>query len=428
MYKVLVIAYYFPPMGLSGVQRTLKFTKYMSKYNWKPTVLTTGKTGYYAHDLTLLKEAEDAGIEIIRTEAFDINSLLSNFSTIKMPRELFRKFLSLLSKTFFIPDNKVSWSKKAYLKGKEILSIEKFDVIFVSIPPFSQFLTAIKLKSEFNIPVIVDYRDLWFGNHFAFYPTHYHKLRHKKLEYKALRNSDHVTVVNRRIKEHLLTNYKFLRFEDITIIPHGFDPEDFTKTESCNVHTKRNKLKILYSGIFYENITPKYFFSAFKKLTIEYPEIAENMELHFVGHLRRENKKLVTKLNLYKFVIDHGYLDHVETVKKLMQNDVLWFMLGNKKNMDSVSVGKLFEYFGTRKPIIACVPDGASKNSANEYGATFITEPDNVTQIYETFLNIHKLFQKNQMPVPNEEFILKHDRDYLTRQLTLIFQFHLKEE
>ena len=94
MFKVLVISYYYPPMGLSGVQRTLKFTKYMKQYNWEPTVLTSGKTAYYAHDNMLLNEAEEAGIRIIRTEGNDINSRLRNKGTVKLPPEWVRRFLS----------------------------------------------------------------------------------------------------------------------------------------------------------------------------------------------------------------------------------------------------------------------------------------------------------------------------------------------
>ena len=125
MFKVLIFAYYFPPMGLSGVQRTLKFAKYMSKYNWQPTVITTGKTAYYAHDMSLLKEAEESGIEIIRTESFDANSLLSRYGTIKMPREIIRKSWSYIHKSLFIPDNKIFWSKKAFKLGSDLLTREK---------------------------------------------------------------------------------------------------------------------------------------------------------------------------------------------------------------------------------------------------------------------------------------------------------------
>lgn len=428
MFKVLVIAYYYPPMGLSGVQRTLKFTKYMSEYNWNPTVLTAGKTGYYAHDLSLLKEAEDAGIRIERTDSKDINSLMSKYGTIEMPREFIRKTLSNLSKTIFIPDNKISWASKAYKTAKKLLTEENYDSIFVSIPPFSSFNMAVKLKHEFGIPLTVDYRDMWYNNHFAFYPTPYHRIKNKSLEDRCLREADKIVVVNRRIKERLLTTYPFLKFDDISIIPHGYDPEDFEDVKEIEPDSRRKKLRILYSGIFYENVTPKYFLKAFKKLSIKYPNLAENIELHFVGHLRKENRKLIDRLNLQKFVVNHGYQEHNEVIKKLMNADVLWVTLGQSKNMDTVSAGKLFEYFGTKKPIIACLPEGASKNAAAEYGAAYFAEPENVDSIYKTLLEVQDHFTKGTLLKPNEEFIKGHDRNFLTKQLTQILQFKVKEE
>ncbi|MBU2507889.1 MAG: glycosyltransferase family 4 protein [Bacteroidetes bacterium] len=425
MFKVLVIAYYFPPMGLSGVQRTLKFTKYLKEYNWRPTVLTSGKTGYYAHDLSLLKEAEDAEIEIVRTEAFDLNSMLANFGTIKMPSEKIRKLLSLLSKTFLIPDNKISWSIKAYKKAKELLSKEKFDAIYITLPPFSPFTIASRLKKEFNLPLIVDYRDLWYGNHFAFYPTPYHKFRHKKQEEMALRSTDHVIAVNRKIKEHLLTTYKFLSFENITIIPHGFDPADFNNIKP--VFTENDKIKVLYTGIFYESITPKYLFKAFRELSIERPDIAENYEFHFIGYLRKENMNLVKQLGLEAFIFDHGYMDHKEVVRYISYADFLWVMLNDEKNMQMVSAGKLFEYFGTKKPILATVPEGASRTAATQYSASYITDPRDITAIKNALIKMRTDFINGNIPSPNDEFVLTHDRKFLTKQLAQILQFNVKE-
>ncbi len=425
MFKVLVIAYYYPPMGLSGVQRVLKFTKYMKQYGWEPTVITTDKTAYYAHDKSLMKEAEDADIKIIRTGGKDPNSLLAKRGTVKMPREFIRKLFGLISKTIFIPDNKKFWSRKAYKKAKEILSKDEYDIIFISVPPFSQFQIGAKLKRKFNIPLIVDYRDSWLDNQFAFYPTPYHRWRHKRLEYAALRNTDKVIVVNRRIKEKLLRNYKFLSFSDIEIIPHGFDSEDFDNVQP--IIFKEKKLRILYSGIFYENITPKYFLKAYKELSKERPDITENIELHFIGHFRKENKKLVKRLKLYEYVFDHGYLDHNEAVRFLLSMDILWLMLGDEKGMEMVTAGKLFEYFGTRKPIIGCLPEGASKMAVKNYGASFITKPKDIKAIKKVFVDAYNLFQRNALPTPDEEFIIKHDRKYLTHRLIKNFQFHLKE-
>jgi len=425
MFKVLIIAYYFPPMGLSGVQRVLKFTKYMKEYGWEPTVITTDKTAYYAHDKSLMKEAEDANIKIIRTGGKDPNSLLAKRGTVKMPREFIRRLFGLISKTIFIPDNKKFWSRKAYKKATELLAKEDFDIIFVSDPPFSQFQIAAKLKKKFDVPLVVDYRDSWLDNQFAFYPTPYHRWRHKRLEYSALRYADNVIVVNRRIKEKLLRNYKFLSFDDIEIIPHGFDPEDFDKIKPITFKDK--KLRILYSGIFYENITPKYFLKAYKELSKERPDITENIEFHFIGHFRKENKNLVKRLKLYESVIDHGYLDHNEAVRYLLSMDILWLMLGDERGMDMVTAGKLFEYFGTRKPIIGFLPEGASKMAAKAYGASFITKPKDIKAIKKVLVEVYNLFQKNELPIPDEEFIMKHDRKYLAQRLIKNFQFHLKE-
>ena len=426
MFKVLFISYYFPPMGLSGVQRSLKFAKYLQQFNWEPTVLTTGDTAYFAHDQQLLKEAEEANLKIVRTDGKGINSKLLSKGTVKMPREIIRKSLSNLSKFVFIPDNKVDWSNKAYKKAKEILSDEKFDLIYVTCPPFSSFMMAAKLKKEFDLPLFVDYRDLWFGNQFSFMPTPYHKMKHKKYEYTALKAADKVIVINRRIKERILKQYQFLTFDDVVILPHGFDPADFE--DVVPIPKPNNKLILTYSGIFYENISPKYFIQAFKKLSQERPDIAANYELHFVGHFRKENQKLVNKLGLQEFVKDHGYLSHNDAVRRVISSDVLWMMIGNTQSAETISTSKVFEYFGSRKPILGCVPDGAAKTALEEYGASFIVPPDDIDAIVNILIKINDLYRKNMFPAPNEEYIERHNRIKLTEQLAKQFQFFLKEE
>ncbi len=140
MFKVLVIAYYYPPLGLSGVQRTLKFTKYFKDFNWSPTVITTGKIGYFAYDENLLEEAKSAGIEIIRTEAINPNSILKKKGTVTMPSTWLMKLLGRISKTFFIPDNKKYWAIKAAKVAKIELTKNKYDAIYISVPPFSSIL------------------------------------------------------------------------------------------------------------------------------------------------------------------------------------------------------------------------------------------------------------------------------------------------
>ena len=426
MYKVLVVAYYFPPMGLSGVQRTLKFVKYMKNYNWEPTVLTSGNVAYFAHDKILAAEAENAGIKIIRVGGKEPNSLLSKkYSTVKPPRELVRKILSMISQTFFIPDNKISWSKEAAKEIKKLLKKENFDVIFITAPPFSSFYYLRKLK-KLDVPIMFDYRDLWYGSYFAFYPTLFHKALHKRMEYLSLKAAEKIVVTNRKIKEKLINAYKFLTFNDVVIVSHGFDQEDF---ENVKPEPKPNdKMIITYSGVFIEYCTPKYFLQAFKNLAIERPDVASQIQLNFVGYLGKENKALIKKLNIEEFIKEFGYVDHKESIKKIISSDVLWLMVGKKKNIDAILPGKLLEYMGSRKPIIGCVPDGVAKLTLEEYGASFLTEPDNVEEIKNTLIKVFELYKKNELPVPDEDVLQKYRRDALTEQLTKQMQLIAKKD
>jgi len=426
MFKVLVIAYYFPPAGLSGVQRTLKFVKYFPANNWKPTVITTDSIGYFAHDLTLLEDLRGKEIDIVRVKGKDINSRLAKKGTVTIPNEFIRKVLSKISSTIFIPDNKKNWSKKVLKVASELMNREQYDLIFVSGPPFSTVNTAVALKKKFKVPLVIDYRDLWYGFHFATYPTPYHSYKIKKMEYKALREADKVIVINRRIKEKLMDYYKFLTFKDIVIIPQGYDPEDLEK--AISEKKMHDKMILTYSGLFYENITPKYFLQAFRQLLNERPDIANSVLLYFIGVKRKEVPKVIKKLKLENFVKEFGYIPHLDALSKVMLSDVLWLMIGEGKNADTISSGKFFEYIGTMKPVIGCVPEGTLKTNLEEYGAAFICAPDDITSIKQNIIKAFQLYKKGELPKANEEYVQKHRRDALTEILVKEFQFLLKEK
>jgi len=111
-----------------------------------------------------------------------------------------------------------------------------------------------------------------------------------------------------------------------------------------------------------------------------------------------------------------------------MSCDVLWLMVGRGRNADTISSGKLYEYFGTKKPIMAFLPEGALKTAAQEYRASFIANPDDVEAIKNMFITVYELYRKNSLPAPDVDFIEKHRRDFLTEQLTKQFQFLVKDE
>jgi glycosyltransferase involved in cell wall biosynthesis len=413
--SVLAFAYYFPPMGLSGVQRVTKFMKYLPDFGWQPHVITTGPTAYYAHDESLLADIEGRDIIVHRTVGKDPNSLLKNKGTVAMPRELVRKALNRLSSAVFIPDNKRGWASQALHVGRELCSQHHFDALWVSGPPFSSMMAAAKLSTETGIPLIVDYRDLWYGNQFAFYPTPWHAHQHKLFEYDILTHAAKVVVTNRRIKERLIATYPQLPFDDVVIIPHGFDTEDIVRARTTLPKRTDQSFRITYTGIFYEFITPKYFLQAVAAFRRERPDA--NIELHFAGLLRDEHRKRIKRMGLVDIVTDHGYLSHADSVALLLSSDVLWMMVGHGRNADTISSGKLYEYFGTGKPLLVSVPQGALRRDAERYRAARLTDPDDVPAITAALVELYDGWSKGTLPSPDPDVQRLYDRRTLTGEL-----------
>jgi len=410
-HSVLVFAYYFPPMGLSGVQRVAKFMKYLPDNGWRPHVITTGPTAYYAHDPSLLAELEGRDIVLHRTSGLDPNSLLKGKGTVKMPREWIRKVMRAVSDSIFIPDNKKGWAKQALAVARELVKQHSFDAIFVSGPPFSSMMAAARLSEETGIPLVVDYRDLWYGNQFHVYPTPWHAHKHQALEHDVLTHASRVTVTNRRLKERLIATYNHLNFEDVVILPHGFDPEDIPAVEP----RRNGPFRLAYAGIFYDIVTPIPFFKAVRKVLASRPDML--IELHFAGLLRDEYSKAAKKLGLAELVHDHGYCEHHEAVKLLMESDALWMMVGNTRNADTISSAKLYEYFGTKKPLLVSVPNGALRLDAERYGAAWITEPDDVDAIAACINEMYDAWKAGTLPQPDVSVVEQFDRRLLTAQL-----------
>lgn len=416
MKKVLIIAYYFPPLGGSGVQRTLKFVKYLPQFGWQPTVLTVGNTAYYAKDDSLLKEIESLNIRIIRTQSNDPNSLIHKKKDIvKMPKERNRRILNFISDMFFIPDNKIGWKRHAVKAASEVLAKEKFDVIFATAPPATDFLIGVELKKRFNVPLVVDYRDSWLSYPFKFFPTPLHRYLHFRKEKMVLHKSDMITVTHRRVKEEILTRHRFLRHEDVVILPHGFDPEDL-QVDNPGVLPHIEKMRLTYSGMFYGTKTPVYFLQALAKVFKENPQMRGRIEACFAGLFRPEHINLVNQLGLQNSVNLLGYLEHKESVRYLLASDVLWMMMQD----DWETPGKIFEYIGARKKILGCVPKGYMRSIIEEAGGDCV-EPTDVNAIAGKIVELYQKFERNELKGARPEIAEKYNRLKLTGELTKIF-------
>jgi len=421
MKKVLVIAYYFPPLGGSGVQRILKFVKYLPQFGWQPTVLTIGPTAYYVKDDSLLKEIEHLDINIVRTNSIDPNAVVHKRQEIvKMPKESTRKILGFISDSLFLPDNKIGWKRKAIKVASELLKKEKFDVIFATSPPVTDFLIGAALKKKFKIPLVVDYRDSWLNYPFKFFPTPLHRYLHYRMERSVLRAADMAVTTSRRTKEELLLRHKFLTHNDVIIIPHGFDPEDL-QVPSQDVLPRVEKMRITYSGMFYGNITPAYFLQALAQVFKHNPVLKGRIEACFIGLFRPEYINLVNHLGLQNSVNLLGYLEHKEAVRYLLASDVVWVMMQD----DLTTPGKIFEYFGVRKKILGCVPEGYIRSLIEEAGGACV-DPDNVQQIEEMIVKLYVQYERKALQGARAEVAEKYDRIVLTGELAKIFTRYLE--
>jgi len=257
------------------------------------------------------------------------------------------------------------------------------------------------------------------------------------LERRALRASSHVITTNRRVKELLIRRYPFLTYHDIDIIPQGFDPEDFkfddmrtsqdktaeARRQSTEPSPKRkksqtrDKMRIAYAGVFWEDRKPDYFFQALHELFQEQPKLRGRIEAVFLGNFREENVKLVNKFGLQDSVTVRGYLPHRECTRHLMEADVVWVIVGD----DLGSPGKAYEYIGARKPILGCVPDGFLKSTILEAGGT-VVPPTDVQGIKQALAHFHGLFTKHALLPPEADVVEKYDRRTLTRSLVKVFE------
>jgi glycosyltransferase involved in cell wall biosynthesis len=416
--KVLVIAYYFPPMGLSGVQRTLKFVKYLPQYDWQPVVLTTADPVYYAFDDTLGKDIDPEKTIIYRTEKDPTQryKLRKNSdtgkTTIEYPsrtKEIIRK---RILQTIFQPDSRKPWLKHALNEGRKAIREQGIDVIYATAPPFTDFLVAKQLSEEFDIPFIVDYRDLWVDNAYYVYTTPFHKQLAVKMESEVLNTANKALVTGRYMKEQMLKRYNFLNHNDINILPHGYDSEDFEEADT-GIRPDSNYFTLTHSGLFPDDLTPKYFLKAVRRYLDKHPGEEKLLRLRFAGLLRKRHMKLIKKYKLQEITDTQGYLPHDEAVRNLLSSDVLWFMIPN----NIATPSRLYEYIGSRRPMIISAPAGNIRDAAEGTGAAITTEHDDVNAIAQAIEDFRKLHKAGKLPQTPKEYAMQFDRKHLTKDL-----------
>lgn len=419
MRRVLFIAYYFPPMGLSGVQRVAKFVRYLPEYGWHPVVLTVRPGGYFAYDKTLLAEVEAAGASIHRTFSLDPNRLFGGQQPVPMPSESVRKYWHRLNGWICIPDNKIGWLPWAAWAGLRLIRAQSIHAIVASAPPFTSLLIGALLRRWSGLPLLLDFRDDWLENPRQIYPTRWHYRMHARLEQWALRHASCVTTINALLQQSLERRLP-PGGPPVHVIPHGFDPADFAAIEP-EPRTDR-KLRLLYSGVFYDAQQPDDFLRALACWLDQQPEARPYVEAVFVGLVPPHTPSRIHQLGLQDVVVVCGYCSHLETIAALKAADVLWLTVGEQPGAAGISTSKLFEYIGSYKPILALMPEGAGQQVLIEYGAAYLAPPHDVAAIAQTLRRIYEDWKCGRLPTGNASAVTQYDRQKLAGTLASLLE------
>ncbi len=411
-------------MGLSGVQRTAKFLKYLPRYGWESTVVTCRPHGYFAYDDSLLREVEEAGVAIRRAASWDPTRLFGQRATVRMPRESVRQGLSALSQWVFVPDNKIGWIRPALRQALAALRETPCDLIYSSAPPYASHLAAARLARKTGLPLVLDFRDDWVGNPRHVYPTPWHRALSTRLEGRALRAADRIVVIDDAKRDGLAGRHPGIpAARDIRIVPHGYDPEDFAGAPRIpGLDADPNRFTLLYSGVFYHAQSPEPFLRGLAALAESKPALRNRLRAVFAGLLPASARRLVERLRIGDLVHYVGYLPHRDATKALLAADMLWMTIGRAPGCDRISTGKIYEYFGARKPILGLVPEGVEREALRAYGAARIVEPDAAPEVVAAALEqCYEAWRAGRLPQPDPACAAPFDRRRLTGALTDIF-------
>lgn len=364
MKKVLIITYYWPPSGGAGVQRWLKFAKYLPSFNWKPVVYTPENPEAPAEDSSLLKEIPDDAT-VLKTTINEPYRYYRKLVGMKSDEKINAGFLSEKKKpglpeqlavwlrgNFFIPDARKNWIRPSVNYLSSFLDTHPVDVIVSTGPPHSMHLIAYHLKKKTNLPWIADFRDPWTGI------DYYHHLRltcfanrkHHKLEQKVLQNADRVICIGESIKQEFASQ---TRTEPV-VITNGFDEEDFTSSAR---EKRSEKFVITHIGSLNKDRNHPIFWQVLSELLDENPDLKESLSINLIGKIDHTVSDQIALHNLSNWVDHKPYIPHRQIADELERANLLYLPVNNTPNAPGILTGKLFEYLASGVPIIAIGPE-----------------------------------------------------------------------
>ncbi|MFC1568631.1 glycosyltransferase [bacterium] len=367
MKKVLIISYYFPPLGLSGVQRAAKFAKYLPEFGWNPTILTVKDIYYYHEDQSLIDEVKHCNI--VRTTSLDPLRLKwifhrKEYNAHKRNTEsnmINSKINRFIFPWLFIPDTKILWFPFALIKAIGLIKKHQFHAILTTSPPHSSHLIGYVLNRLFDIPWTADFRDSWLNEKYDPVPTVFHKEMNEWLKRRVICQANHVTAVSKDILNSLKSNSDS---DHLHLIYNGYDPQDFHHSKLIK---SNQRLTITYCGTINHVLNPELFLKGLQSFLSMYPDTRSKIQVIFVGSIYGINLlEEIHKLNLQDVVKLKGYVKHEKSIQYLIESDILLFLLPSEASA-GVITGKLYEYMAAEKPILAIIPEGEAADIIQDY-------------------------------------------------------------
>ena len=427
MKKVLIITYYWPPAGGPGVQRVLKFAKYLPHFGWQPIILTVKKGEYPAIDETLAKDIPE-NCKVYKTNSIEPNFLYKKFTGTKnIPVAVLteknltwkKKLANWIRLNLFIPDAKIGWMPFAVREGKKIIEREKPDIIFSSSPPPTVHLIAKKLAKCSGIKWVADFRDPWTDI------DYYQKVNRSKLaetidellEEKVLKSANNIVTIS----ESMAIRFSHISNKICNTIYNGFDSEDFLNYQNNIADTK--KFTILYVGNLGNNRNPEPLLDTITDLINENTIDRKKIEIIFIG--RTSNRLLLIKKKYSQLsIIFKGYMQYKATIDYIMKTDVLLLLINNIANNEGIITSKIFSYLPTGNYILAFGPEKGEVDKILTYTKTGqIFSYYNKDRIKNTLINLYEKWEKNiPLTTINKKEVEKYSRKNETMMLSKIFK------
>ena len=398
MKRVLIITYYWPPSGGAGVQRWLKFVKYLRSFNWEPIVFTVENGEFPVLDFDLIKEIPD-GVEVLTVPAWEpykmyklfsgrnkSDGINSGFLSEKKGSGLIESISKWIRGNLFIPDARKFWIKPANQFLNEYLQNHPVDVIISSGPPHSTHLIALSLKKKFQIPWLSDFRDPW--TNIDFYKdlklTKRADQKHRKLENDVLVQSDIVLTIGRQLSNEL----KILGAKRVEIIENGFDPQDFLEDKNCELD---EKFSIAHIGSFTPSRNHMVLWKALSHLVNKKEEFKSKLEIKLIGKVDYSVLQSIKDFGLDNYVKKIDYVPHNEVIKHQKSSKLLLLMVNNTPNAKGIVTGKVFEYMASKRPILAIGPkDGDLGEILSKTSTGVVCDYENVENLSSTIWSIFK--------------------------------------